>query len=308
MSTSTPAATTGPDAAAEEVELGQDRARRMTVPVEVNGSGPFDFVIDTGAERTMITHELARDLGLEAETSGLVHTLSGLYTVPLYNVDELSVAGDGVIGLLAPGVDRQGLGAAGLLGLDSLQNSRVLFDMRRETMSVLPSAADEGHAFTRRGVITIVADRVRGRMILTDARLNRVPVRVVLDTGAQITVGNHALREALVRRAKLEGIELQDVLGEVQAGELHKIRELKFGGVMMSGGAIVYSDAPIFAELGLDEEPAILLGMSMLKAFDNVEVDFPNRLVAFDVPGMTDPYSGIRTDCQGTLIRTGGRC
>lgn len=295
---------TGP----QEVELGRDRAQRMTVPVEVNGAGPFDFVIDTGAERTLVTHELARELGLESSTSAMVQTVAGLHILPLYSVEDLSVAGDGVIGLLAPGVARSGLGAAGLLGLDSLQNSRILIDMRAKKMSVLPSVAMDRRPSNRRGLITIVADELRGRMILTKARLNRVPVRVVVDTGAQVTIGNEALRRALVRRAETEGVELYDVLGESLAGEYHRIRDLKIDRATMSGGAIVYSDAPVFRELGLSEEPAILLGMSMLKAFDTVEIDFPNRLVAFDLPASASAVTGIRTNCGGTLIRDGGRC
>ncbi|MFN5759407.1 MAG: hypothetical protein ACK440_07415, partial [Sphingomonadaceae bacterium] len=41
-------------AAADVVPTGDDGAARMTVPVMVNGQGPFSFVIDTGADRTVI--------------------------------------------------------------------------------------------------------------------------------------------------------------------------------------------------------------------------------------------------------------
>ena len=37
----------------------------MTVPVEIGGAGPYRFVVDTGAERTVISRELARELELE---------------------------------------------------------------------------------------------------------------------------------------------------------------------------------------------------------------------------------------------------
>lgn len=36
------------------VPTGNDGASRMTVPVMVNGQGPFAFVIDTGADRTVV--------------------------------------------------------------------------------------------------------------------------------------------------------------------------------------------------------------------------------------------------------------
>src|SRR6185369_1812348 len=37
---------------------------RMTVPVTVNGRGPFPFVIDTGSNRTVVSDALAYQLGL----------------------------------------------------------------------------------------------------------------------------------------------------------------------------------------------------------------------------------------------------
>ncbi|MBA2770996.1 MAG: aspartyl protease family protein [Sphingomonas sp.] len=44
----------------------QDRTERMTVPVSIGGRGPYRFVVDTGAERTVISRELARELSLDA--------------------------------------------------------------------------------------------------------------------------------------------------------------------------------------------------------------------------------------------------
>ncbi|MBZ6379301.1 hypothetical protein B5C34_08480 [Pacificimonas flava] len=296
-------AAAGTDHEGQNIELGEDRADRMTVDVTVNGSGPYPFVIDTGAERTMVTHELAADLGLPRGGDAFVHTISGLHKVPLFTVEELDVAGDGLVGLLAPAVEARRLGAQGLLGLDSLQNSRVRFDMRDGIMTVEPSAVDQVPARYQRGVITITAERRLGRMILTEARLNGVRVKVVLDTGAQVTVANEALREALLRRAKeQEGVELVGVLGDSLQGELAHVRRLEIDKILISGGALVFSDAPVFAQLDLAGEPAILLGMSMLRSFDSVMVDFPNRLVAFDLPRTSGIRSRLARGCRATRI------
>ncbi|MEK6638843.1 MAG: retropepsin-like aspartic protease [Pseudomonadota bacterium] len=46
------------------IATAEDDALRMTVPVMINGQGPFRFVIDTGADRTVISSELAERLGL----------------------------------------------------------------------------------------------------------------------------------------------------------------------------------------------------------------------------------------------------
>jgi predicted aspartyl protease len=38
---------------------------RMTVEVFINGQGPFNFVVDTGADRSALSTTLAARLGLE---------------------------------------------------------------------------------------------------------------------------------------------------------------------------------------------------------------------------------------------------
>src|SRR5665213_3643173 len=41
-----------------------DLYRRMTAPININGSGPFGFVVDTGANQSVVSEELAAQLGL----------------------------------------------------------------------------------------------------------------------------------------------------------------------------------------------------------------------------------------------------
>src|SRR5205085_7473083 len=50
---------------AETLGTGRDLNDRMTVGVNISGRGPFPFIVDTGAERTVISSELARSLSLQ---------------------------------------------------------------------------------------------------------------------------------------------------------------------------------------------------------------------------------------------------
>ena len=47
---------------------------------------------------------------------------------------------------------------------------------------------------------------------------------------------------------------------------------------------VSFADSQAFRALGLQERPALLLGMDGLALFDRVEIDFPNRRVVFDLP------------------------
>ena len=46
-----------PGADPQVLDLAADAAARMTVPVSIEGQGPFKFIVDTGSERTVIWPE-----------------------------------------------------------------------------------------------------------------------------------------------------------------------------------------------------------------------------------------------------------
>jgi hypothetical protein len=47
---------------------------------------------------------------------------------------------------------------------------------------------------------------------------------------------------------------------------------------------IAYTDAPPFRALGLDQRPALFLGMRDLRALDRLAIDFSTRRIYFDLP------------------------
>ncbi len=144
-------------------------------------------------------------------------------------------------------------------------------------MSIVPSASreirDDGDA------IVIQAARRGGRLVVTEARINGRKLTVVLDTGAQVSIGNDALRRQLGRSAPRGNqiVELQSVTGAKISGEYTFVRELSLGGVTLSNLAVVFADAHTFKQLSLDDRPALLLGMNAMRAFRKVSIDFANR-------------------------------
>ena len=75
-----PAVSPAPAGDEEAVDAARDLADRMTVPVTLNGAGPFPFVIDTGSNRTVISEVLAARLGLPAGGDLKVRTATGVVT------------------------------------------------------------------------------------------------------------------------------------------------------------------------------------------------------------------------------------
>jgi predicted aspartyl protease len=269
----------------EDVRYQQDAAERMTVPVLLSGHGPYRFLVDTGANRTAISRELAGKLRFVSAESASLHDAAGVSTVSTATVPALQLTRKEIHNIDAALLESSNMGADGILGTDSLRAQRVLFDFEAQTLSIVPSAMPDFRV--EPGTIVVQGTRKNGRLVVTDATANDRPLTVVVDTGSQYSIGNSALRKALLG-AKLLGpayqVELETVTGDRLAGEYMFVRELEIGGVTLKELLIVFADAHTFKLLGFDRKPALLLGMNAMKAFKKVSIDFASRKLRVVVP------------------------
>jgi predicted aspartyl protease len=282
-----PAATENEIIPGFEQQFEIDRSDRMTVPVSINGSVTYPFIVDTGAERTVIANDLAELLKLEQGPQLKLATITGPAYTDSYMIENLTMNTINVELIEAPGLERRNLGAYGLLGIDSLEDHKVLLDFKNTKMEVLPSKRRSGLGKLERGMIVVTAKRVAGRMILSDAEVGGVKVDIILDTGAQSSMGNYALRDRLRKRNlrfDYVPVLMRSVTGDTLMGDFTQVRDITIGGVTISDLPVTFADNFAFTALKLDRKPAILLGMDALKLFDRVMVDFSNRRVGFDLP------------------------
>jgi len=273
-----PAAT---PAAPETLKLKQDQTARMTIDVMVNGQGPYAFLIDTAADRTVISRELATTLKLPSGPAVLMHEATGDDLVETAVIGHLQLGAHGVDHIEAPLLTAANLGAAGMLGVDSLRDLHIVMDFKTLRMSAEPSRPEpvEPDTFVVRG-------RSRfGQLILVDAALHGERIFVVLDTGSQQSVGNLALQRLLttadVRQDLHEQTEIIGVTGKRAPAELNIIGELRVGGLLIRHAPMAFAQLPTFNRLGLDREPALLLGMDVLSHFRRVSVDLRRKEAAF---------------------------
>lgn len=278
--------------AADEIAIRTDADERMTVPVSVGGNGPFRFLVDTGSERTVISRELADRLRLESGRSTLLHSVMGSKNIKTVHIRDLRVSKQVMSVTNAPALGAADIGADGMLGVDSLQSQRVLFDFKTNTMSIAP--ASDRLSKMDGDTIVVRAKSRNGRLIFTQAKVDGRKVTVIIDTGSQVTIGNPALRSWLAKRRLLEAsdpISISSVTGEKMEAQVAMLRKLEVGGVEFGDLAIAYADAHIFRQMHLENQPAILLGMNAMKAFDRVSIDFAAKKVRFVLPGtsMADP-------------------
>ena len=262
----------------QDIRFKNQRDDRMTVPVKLSGEGPFQFLVDTGADRTAISWEVAQKLGLAQGDRASIHTIAGVTTVSTATLTDLQLTRKSLKIVDAPVLDSQTMGADGIIGVDSLRSQRVEFDFDTQTLSIVPSATPEYR--DEPGTIVVEAARRNGRLVVTDAVANGHRLTVVIDTGAQLSIGNEALRQQLMGRNLVDPskkVQLESVTGDMINGDYMYVRRLEIGGLMLKDLAIVFADAHTFKELNLDKRPALLLGMNAIRAFKKVSIDFASR-------------------------------
>jgi len=268
----------------DSIALGAD-ASRMTVPVQIADAGPFRFVIDTGAERTVISRELAATLGLPAGRGVRVTAMTNVEIAPTVVIPRLRVGPLGGKRVEAPTFAAINLGAAGMLGIDMLQDHAVTIDFDHDVMAVTPSTKRRRAPRAEPGEVIVRARDMFGQLVVTDAYLGLRRVRVVIDTGSDVTMGNSALRRVVAHRAPdVQQISLRAVTGVSLVAEYRRIGAVRIGSTTIDNLPVAFADAPPFARFGLAEKPALMLGMDVLRLFRRVTIDFPNRELRLLLP------------------------
>lgn len=276
------------------VDAGFDQSNRMTVPVMVNGQGPFQFVIDTGADRTVISKELAEQLALPSHGTAKLHAMGGSGQVNIVKIDRVQVSTNIAKKVKAAALPRRFIGADGLIGIDSLKGQRIVIDFPAKTMTLQPSDTPEDVLPEGSDVIVVTARTRLGQLVLADADANGQKVWVIVDTGAQNSVGNSRLRKLMMERDRttaVKPIQMIDVLGKTTAADYTVVNKLRIGGIMLGNAALAFADAHPFKLFELEKKPSMLLGMESLRAFQRVSVDFSSRKIKFLLPSGIAPPS-----------------
>ncbi len=259
-----------------------DLYRRMTAPIEVNGQGPFAFVVDTGANQSVISEELATLLGL---TPGPMEPLNGVAGVQMTatTTAKLSVGDRQDTDVLLSILPSAAIGGLGMLGLDRLEEQRLTLDFRNQRLRIEAS----WRSWRDPDDVSMKAHRRDGQLTLVDADLAGVPVVAFLDSGAQDTIGNMALRELAITRSPTSLWSVVPILsatGQTITAEIADLPQLRVGGLHLPNWPVAFADLHTFRMWDLIEAPALLLGVDVLSRFEYVSLDFARAEVRFRVP------------------------
>lgn len=276
-------------------EIGARKLRsRMTVDVMVNGTGPHKFVVDSGADSSVVGERLAGKLAMPPGSPTMLHGVTESTLVNRVFVDEIVLGPTATTDLELPVLDERDLGGDGMIGLDALVEQRLLIDFEKRHISV-----DDGFtpAPLMDGMIVVKGRLQKGQLILTEVKVGNQKVEAVVDTGSEITIGNRALRDklALKRAGVFSKIKVYGVTGHEMEIDFLLVKEMKLGPILLRNVPIAFADIPPFDVFGLDDKPSLLLGTDLMENFRRVSLDFKDRKVRFQLKKCDNTSLVLRT-------------
>jgi predicted aspartyl protease len=253
----------------------RDRIGRVWVPVFINEKGPFRLVLDSGATRSAIIPRVATELALSSEGSPpvMLRGVTGSAIVRTVKVDTISV-GDLLVGPSTIPIVADAFGGAdGLLGTDGMRDKRIFIDFRNDFINISRSRNRRAAA----GFQTVPFLKDDLNLLIVEATIGNLPVRAIIDTGAQASVGNAALREALRRQVDRNARgedRVTGATGDVQTGLGARISPITIGDMTIRDAHITFGEMHIFQRWKMSDRPAVLIGMDILGLLDTLVIDY----------------------------------
>ncbi len=167
----------------------------LIVPVEINGHGPYDFVLDTGSTITILDTPLFREVGLKEEEQAELTSPARSNAEFRGTAREVMVNGLTVLNLKIAGVDKLNLDSPygrvrGILGENFLDQFDLLIDNQNRQIT-LDATANLANSYGGDHLKVIPISHFSGRLLfhrpivtVTVPSYSSRPLRLVLDTGA----------------------------------------------------------------------------------------------------------------------------
>jgi predicted aspartyl protease len=292
---SSPSSTNATDGAPQGADSGSGAVRsagamddRLTTVVSINGAGPYRFLVDTGAERSLmateIAHELALPRGRDVMIQGIVQGQRG----ELVAVESLRMGSLVCPDLEVPVLPRAMLGVDGFLGLDVLDRHRVIFDFVAQTLTVTQRQGFFAAWFEGRDEAIVHTLGSSGRLRATNCMVNGVRASAFVDTGAEVSVCSPALYAMLEKTAanlELVGgpVVLAGVTGGTVIGLAINVNSIDLDELHLVFTPLVVAPLEVFEVWGLKGQPALLFGMDCLRRFRKVSIDYGRKELRFEV-------------------------
>ena len=228
-----------PPEEAAKIAAASDAAEHLTIPVTINGRGPFRFVVDTGADRSVIADDVAhgarpraREQRDGARRRAQREHADGRHRRSPFRCDAAPQSHH------ARSCRGPWLQSDGYLGLDAVDGYRVTLDFKNRELVIEPPHHHTIFDVIRPNEATVPLRGDMGHLRSLNCRVDSVNATCFLDTGAEISVGNSKLLSALMIEnpayVVLATVPITGITGGVITAKVIKVEKIRLHGVTFS--------------------------------------------------------------------------
>ena len=276
------AATLSPPSAKVKFRLTGGAQPLILLPVQVNGSGPFEFILDTGAGTSLLSSDLAKQLEMKIVGSKEGQSAGGKVAVSLAKTDSLAVGEaelhDVDVGIVDLAHIGKTIGAKidGDLGYNFLKQFRLTIDYCNCEVRLDDPKRVENFGRSAKTEVPMRLASPAKPLILVDVRANgRGPFQFAIDTGTSTTAITPEL-------AKQLGIKSSPV-GPATTGGAHvdviagKLRSFQIGDAKIDNMAVVVADFFAMLSSAIGAKLDGIVGYNFLRNY-KVVIDYPGGM------------------------------
>lgn len=261
----------------------------ILLPVTVNGEGPFEFILDTGAGTSLLSSELGKKLEVKILGSREGQSAGGAVSVSLAKLSSLAVASVKLEDVDVGVVDLSHIGKTvgakiyGDLGYNFLKHFRITLDYRKNEIRFDDPKRSESAGRSR--AVTEVALRLASPakpLILVDVYANGSgPFQFAIDTGTSTTAITPELAKQLdVANSPIGPATTGGAHIDVTAGVL---RSFQVGGAKVDNFPVIVADFFAMLSNAIGTKLDGIVGYNFLCNY-KVALDYPNETLSLFNP------------------------
>jgi predicted aspartyl protease len=255
----------------------------LLVPTLVNGRGPFEFLVDTGASHCVLSADVAHLLGLSGEEASAGRDAGGTFEVVKGQVASLSVGAvtreNLAVGITDLSTLSQTLATpiAGTLGTNYFQGLRLTIDYQQATLRLVESIQVDVCGRAEAG--TALALNITPLPVVPVMVNEQGPFSFLLDTGAATTV----ISPELANQFELLPTEDRQMKGakSTAMGSKGVLSSIAVGTALQLQSSVTVADifGPLRQESGMKLDG--ILGNSYLRAY-RMTIDYANATLLLE--------------------------
>ncbi|MDQ2824334.1 MAG: retroviral-like aspartic protease family protein [Verrucomicrobiota bacterium] len=277
-------ATISPKSAKVKFRLPGGAQPLILLPVKVNGEGPFEFILDTGAGTSLLSSELAKQLEVKIIGSKEGQSAGGKVSVSLAKVDSLAVAETKLDNVDVGIVDLSHIGKTigakidGDLGYNFIKHFRITLDYSNCEIRFEDPKRVEHFGRTARTEVAMRLASPAKPLILVDVHANgRGPFQFAIDTGTSTTAITPELAKQLgVASTPIGAGTTAGAHVDVTAGTL---KSFQVGGVKIDNMTVVVADFFTMLSNAVGVKLDGIVGYNFLRNYQ-VVIDYPSEMLS----------------------------